>query len=178
MSSNETFTILSVGASLVEVDGSGPTTDRPSGLDVPDGVPVTAPVHLLTEFVRRFRVDAAPSVQATVTITDSPFGVFVGVRRCVPLARKAPWWRFLAVTRWPRMRGAIKRVSPSLLALWYVLTDEAPPAAPSTTNGARAHDALAPTAKLCAWQDVGGDDITNQVTAHGGDLVVVTFVTP
>jgi hypothetical protein len=175
--SNQTFTIVSVGAPLVEVDGTGPTTDRPSGLDVPDGVPITAPVHLLTEFVRRFRVDAPPSVQADVTIPDSPYGVFVGVRRCLPLARKAPWWRFLAATRWPRLRAALKDRAPSLLALWYLFTDEDPPSAPSATNGARAHEPFTPAAQMCAWRDVG-DDITNQVTAHGGDLVVVTFVVP
>jgi hypothetical protein len=175
--SNRTFTILSVGARLVEVDGDGPTTDRPDGITVPEGVPTIAPLHLLTQPVLRWRVDAAPSVQAKVSITDSPYGVFVGVRRCVPLAPAAPWLRFLAVTRWPRLRAALKRRAPSLLALWYLLTDEDPPAAPSATNGERAREAFTPPAKLCEWRNVG-DDETNEAVANGGDLVVVTFVTP
>jgi hypothetical protein len=174
---NRTFTIQSIGAPLVEVDGTGPTTDRPEGLDVADGMPLIAPVHLLSEPVRRWRVDAPPAVQAKVSITDSPFGVFVGVRRCVPLAARAPWWRFLSVARWPRLRAALKDRMPSVVALWYLLTDEDPPGAPSATNGARSREPFAATAKLCAWRDVG-DDLTNEVTAYGGDLVIVTFVSP
>jgi hypothetical protein len=167
----------SVGAPLVEVDGTGPTTDRPEGLDVPNDVLLTAPAHLLTEPIRRWRVDAPPSVQTRVSITDSPFGVFVGVRRCVPLVSKAPWWRFLAVYRWPRLRAVLKKRVPALVALWYLLTDEDPPAAPSATNGKRSHAPFVQPAATCAWRDVG-DDLTSEVTAHGGDLVVVTFLTP
>jgi hypothetical protein len=166
--SNRTFTILAIGAPLVEVDGTGPTTDRPSGLLVPDGVPTTAPVELLTRPVRRFRVDAAPSVSAHVTITDSPFGAFVGLRRCtrpklLGINRIVVTDRLravLAAERWPRLRTIVKLASPSALALWHLFTDEEVPAA-----------------SACTWQDVG-DDNTNQVTAQGGDLVVVTFVVP
>src|SRR5258706_12746031 len=127
MSNNETFTILSTGAPLVEVDGTGPTTDRPGGLDVPDGVSTTAPVHLLTDFIRRWRVNAPLSVQATVSVTDSPFGVFVGARRCVTAAATPPWWRHLAVGRWPWLRAALKKRAPSWLALWYLFTDDLQP---------------------------------------------------
>jgi hypothetical protein len=178
MSKSQTFTILSVGAPLVEVDGTGPTTDRPSGVIVPDGVRINARVQLRKEFVRRFRVDAPPSTRAVVSIAESPYGVYLRVRRFVPLATAAPWWRFLAVSRWPRVRDALKRRASSLLALWYLLTDEDPPAAPSATNGHREQQPFTPSAKMFAWRDVGSDDVTSQVTAYGGDLVIVTFVNP
>jgi hypothetical protein len=102
--------------------------------------------------------------------------VFVRVRRCVPLTEKAPWWRFLAVARWPRLRARLHDLAPGLVAVWYLLTDEDPPAAPSATNGARAHHPFTPPANLSAWRDVG-DDIRDEAVAHGGDLVVVNFVT-
>ena len=171
------FSILSTNAPLVEVSGDGPTKDLPNGLAIPDGALITSGVDLLDAPIRRWRVDAAPAVQTKITITDSPFGVFVGVRRCVPLAPRVPWWRFLSVTRWPRLRAALKDRASALVALWYLLTEEDPPAAPSATNGARAHAPFVAPAQMCAWQDIG-DHITNEVTAYGGDLVIVTFVTP
>jgi hypothetical protein len=157
MSNDETFTILSVGAALVEVDGDGPTTDRLGGVAVPDGVATTAPVHLLTEWVRRWRVDAPPTTQATISITDSPFGALVGLRRCVAPFRPLPWWRFLAIDRWPWLRDLLRKRASSLAAIWTLYTDSSP----------------AP----CNWQDVG-NNAGMQVVARGGDLVVVTFVTP
>lgn len=157
MSNDETFTILSTGAPLVEVDGDGPTTDRPGGVAVSDGVPATAPVHLLTEWVRRWRVDAPATTTASVAITDSPFGALVGVRRCVSPFRPLPWWRFLAIDRWPWLRDTLRMRAPSLAALWTLYTDQTPAS--------------------CIWQDVGDNNGT-QVTARGGDLVVVTFVSP
>jgi hypothetical protein len=152
---SQTFSILSVGAPLVEVIGDGPALIRPGGLVVPDGKLTTAPVRLLDDFIRRFRVVGPPTVRATVTVTDSPFGVFVGVRRCVPLV--SAWARLVAPERWPRLRTVVKRVSPSAVALWHLFADEEP----------------AP----CRWRDIG-DDNTNRVSVRGGDLVVVTFVVP
>jgi hypothetical protein len=108
---------------------------------------------LLTEFIRRWRVDAPSSVQATVSVTDSPFGVFVGARRCVPTAATPKWWR---VERWPWLRGVLKKGAPSWLALWYLFTDAEQP---------------------CNWQDIS-DRNTDQVIVRGGDVVVVTFVVP
>lgn len=157
MSNNETFTILSTGAPLVEVDGDGPTTDRAGGVEVQDGVPTTAPVHLLTEWVRRWRVDAPSTVQATVSITDSPFGAFVGLRRCVAPVQPLKWWRYLAIERWPWLRAVLKRRAPSVVALWHLYTDDTP--------------------TPCNWQDVGDNNGT-EVQARGGDVVVVTFVVP
>ena len=154
MSNDETFTIVSVGAPLVEIDGDGPTTDRTGGVGVPDGVPTTAPLHLLNEWVRRWRVDAPPTTQASVSITDSPFGAMVGVRRCV--APPLKWWHPLAVDQWPRLRDLLRRHAPSLVALWYLYTD---------------------TTLSCTWKDIGNNDAT-AVNVRGGDLVIVTFVVP
>jgi hypothetical protein len=177
MSTDSTFTILSVGAPLVEVDGDGPANDVAGGLHVPDGVPVKAAVDLVNAPVRRFRVDAAPAIHTTVAITDAPMslGALLRVRRCVPLVQPSPWWRFYAVARWPRLRAVLKRHAPNLLALWYLLTDDDPPAAPSATNGARAHKPFSPVKLACSWRDVGHEE-SSFVEAHGGDLVVVNFV--
>ena len=150
---SETFTISSEGARLVEVDGSGPYSDRPGGVSVADGVPTIAPVHLLTEYVRRWRVDAVPSVQARVKVTDSPFGVFVGVRRCVA-SRRAGWLNRLTV-RWPWVGVTNGRAS-TLRALWNLLTGEA---------------------QACTWRDVG-DNLGDEVIASGGDVVVAIFGVP
>jgi hypothetical protein len=174
---SDKFSILSTHAPLVEVAGDGPTTDVAGGLAISSGALTTGRVDLLNGPVRRWRVDAPPSVQTRVSVTDSPYGVFVRLRRCVPLARRAPWWRFLSVTRWPRLRARLQERAPNLLAVWYLLTDEDPPAAPSATNGARAHPPFTVDGQLCAWRDVG-DDITSEVTAFGGDLVIVTFISP
>jgi hypothetical protein len=169
------FSILSTNAPLVEVVGEGPTQDLPDGLAIPDGALIAGRVDLLNAPIRRWRVDAPPATQTKVTVSDSPFGVFVRLRRCVPLARKAPWWRFFAVARWPRIRDALKDRAPSLLAVWYLVTDQDPPSAPTATNGVRGHEPFVAGAQLCAWRDVG-DDLTNEVSANGGDLVIVTFV--
>jgi hypothetical protein len=178
MSDKTTFTILSTGAPLVEVDGDGPTTDRLGGLNVLAGVPVTVPIDLHNGRVRRWRVDAAPGVEATVAITGLPssLGCLVQVRRCVPFA-SPPWWHFFTVTRWPSLCAVLKRRAPSLLALWYLFTDEDPPAAPSATNGARAHQPFASISSLrfSTWQNVD-DDGADRADVHGGDLVVVTLV--
>lgn len=159
MSKDSSFTILSLGAPLVEVDGSGPTTDRPGGLAVADGVPTTDHVDLLAGFERTWRVDAPPAITAAVSVTDSPYGVFVTARRCSSPPRRH-WWRTFSVSRWPRLRAWLKRHAPTLLALWYLYCDEEEPV---------------PAA--CTWKDLGIGD-TNHVTVHGGDLVVVTFVAP
>jgi hypothetical protein len=156
MSNNSTFTILSNGASLVEVQGDGPYSDLPGGLAVPDGVPTIGPVDLLNGFIRKWRVDAPASVQATVAITDSPVGALVGLRRCIAPLRPLPWWWFLAIDRWPRLCAVLQRRAPTIAALWYLCTDWTGP---------------------CDWKDVG-DNNGMQVTAQGGDVVVVTFVSP
>jgi hypothetical protein len=178
MSNQSTFTILSIGAPLVEVDGDGPTTDRRGGLNVPDGVPVTVPIDLLNGRVCRWRVDAAPGVEATVAITELPsiLDCLVQVRRCVPFG-SPPWWHLFTVARWPSLRAVLKRRAPSLLALWYLFTDEDPVAAPSATNGARMHQPFASSSfrRFSTWRIVG-DDGTGHADVHGGDLVVVTFV--
>jgi hypothetical protein len=62
----------------------------------------------------------------------------------------------LAARRWPRLRALLKRRAPSLLALWYLCTDDVEP---------------------CIWRDVT-DAHSAQVRARGGDLIVVHFVSP
>lgn len=164
MSNDSTFTILSTNAALVEVSGDGPISDVPGGLAIPDGAATTAPVDLLNAPVRRWRVDAPPTVQTAVVVTDSPYGVFVGVRRCSPPPAKRSRQQSLAtqvlmginriVVADGRLRAFFKRRAPSLLALWYLFCDDVQP---------------------CTWGDVG-DGASNQAQARGGDLVVVTFV--
>src|SRR5207302_7896015 len=95
MSKDSSFTILSTKAPLVEVRGDGPIADVPGGLSIPDGAATTAHVDLLNAPVRRWRVDAPSSVKTAVVITDSPFGAFVGVRRCAAGVRPLKWWAFL-----------------------------------------------------------------------------------
>src|SRR5262245_42305722 len=119
------FSILSTGAPLVEVNGSGPFSIRAGGLRIADGALKTASVELLSRPVRQFRVDAPASVRTLVSVTESPYGVFVGVRRCVPVALTQAG-RVFAVARWPRLRAVMRRVSPSLVALWHLLSDESP----------------------------------------------------
>jgi hypothetical protein len=155
---SRTFTILSTNAPLVEVDGDGPTVDRPGGLTVVDGVATTAPVALLNGFIRRFRVDAPSTTKTIVVVTESPFGAFVGLRRCVPTPTKKRAGIF-SVDRWPRVRRAMMRVAPTVGAIWHLLTA----------------DVLA--SPSCTWKDIG-DDVHDTVIARGGDLVVVTFVVP
>ena len=159
MSNNSTFTIVSSGAPLVEVEGQGPAIDLPGGLGVPDGVPTMAPVDLLNAPTRVWRVNAPSSVPATVAITDTPWslGAVVQVRRCVsPLRVRAWWWRLFAVERWPRLRAALRDRAPSLVALWHLYADDTEP---------------------CDWQNVV-DGSAMKVSARGGDLVVVNFATP
>jgi hypothetical protein len=152
---SQTFTILSTRAPLVEVDGDGPTIDRVGGLRIADGASTTAPVDLLNGFIRRFRVDAPPTTQTVVAVTESPFGAFVGVRRCVPVPPKKR--SLFSVNRWPMVRDAIMRIAPSIGALWHLFTDDG--------------------AVPCRWEAVGNDD-HDHVLARGGDLVVVAFVVP
>lgn len=152
MNNSETFTILSVGAPLVEVKGQGPYADLLGGVSVPDGVSTTAPVSLLNDPVRVWRVDAPANVQATVAITDTPFnlGALVQVRRCVPV-RVRWWW----IARWPRLAALCQRWAFWLFALWNLYTDW----------------------PACDWQNIG-DGNSLSVNAQGGDLIVVTFVSP
>jgi hypothetical protein len=155
MNRNLTFTILSTRAPLVEVDGGdGPYYMLPGGARVADAARTTAPLDLADAPVRTFRVEAPKSVRTAVIVTDSPFGAFAHVRRCVEPAQPKKWWRGLAANRWPRVRRVLKRRAPSMLAFWYLVTDNV---------------------QGCRWQDIG-DSNTNQVLARGGDVVVVSFV--
>jgi hypothetical protein len=148
------FTIGSTHARLVEVSGSGPYADRPGGLVVSPGAPVTAPVSLLNDFIRSFRVDAPVTMQTTVRVSQSPFGAFAGVRRCV---RRASLWR--------RALGYFV----GRLLSWKEL------------RAGQANDGRTPLLRdalyACAWKDVVPND-GDEVTARGGDVVVVTFVVP
>jgi hypothetical protein len=127
MSNSSSFTISSVGASLAEVIGDGPYSFLSGGVYVPNGTPTTAPVDLLNGWERRWRVIAPVTKQATVSITESPYGAFLQLRRCVPL---------------PLLHGSLR----------HLLSVRLP----------------------CAWEDVGANN-NNQLTAHGGDVVVVVF---
>jgi hypothetical protein len=149
MRKTETFTILSSGASLIEVKGQGPYANLLGGISVADGVPLTAPVSLL----RVWRVDAPPSIQATITITNTPFGLgaLTQVRRCVPLTMRIRW-----IAAWPRLAAFLRCWVSWLYALWNLYTDIVP---------------------KCEWTNIGDSDGTT-VNAQGGDLVVVTFVSP
>ncbi len=51
--------------------------------------------------------------------------------------------------------GFLQRHARTVLALWFLLTDDG--------------------GEACRWQDIG-DATTNQVLARGGDVVVVSFV--
>jgi hypothetical protein len=154
MNRNLTFTILSTRAPLVEVDGDGPYYMLPGGVRVADGARTRAPLDFATAPVRFFRVEAPRTLPTAVIVTDSPYGAFAHVRRCVEPELPTKWWRVFAADRWPRLRGALQRRSPSIVALWYLLTD---------------------TVQGCRWRDIG-DNNTNQVMARGGDVIVVTFV--
>jgi hypothetical protein len=155
MSNALKFTILSTRAPLVEVDGGdGPYYMLPGGVRVADGARTTAPLDLANAPARFFRVEAPKTTRTAVIVTDSPYGAFAHVRRCVEPEQRKRWWSPVAVSRWPRTRRVLKRRAPSLLALWYLFTDNV---------------------QGCRWQDVG-DANTNQVLARGGDVVVVSFV--
>jgi hypothetical protein len=156
MRHSETLTILSTNAPLVEVSGDGPTSDIRGGLTIPDGAAITAPVDLLNAPIRRWRVDAPPSVKTAVVVTDSPYGAFVGVHRSATPIEPRRWTSHLAASGWPWLHGVLKQHAPSVLALWNALTDDVQP---------------------CTWHDVG-DGASNQAQARGGDLVVVHFVSP
>jgi hypothetical protein len=156
MRTSSTFTILSTNAQLLEVSGDGPIADVPGGLTIPDGAATTAPVDLLNAPIRRWRVDAPRNAKTSINVSDSPFGAFVQIRRCEPAAPPATWWSCLTVERWPRLSAFLKRRAPSILQLWYLFEADVRP---------------------CTWQDVG-DGNTSQAEGRGGDLVVVTFVSP
>ncbi len=97
MSPNDTFTITSIGAPLVEVRGDGPHQDCPHGLTVSDGVPTIAPVAAHYATVRRWRVVGPRSVRATVSVTSTPLLAYVGVRRRIP-------------GKWPRLTEILRRL--------------------------------------------------------------------
>src|ERR1700690_1069787 len=98
MSPNDTFTIISSVAHLVEVKGTGQHHDRPRGLSVANGVPTIAPACPNADPVRWWRVAAVPSVRTRVTVTSSPLLAFIGVRRRVH------------TDRWPRLREILRRL--------------------------------------------------------------------
>jgi hypothetical protein len=155
MNRNQTFTILSTRAPLVEVDGDGPYYLLPGGVAVADGARTTARLDLAAKPLRKFRVETAQTMRTAVIITDSPYGAFAHVRRCVEPEQPRTWWRPLAAGRWPRLATFLQRHARSVLALWFLLTDDG--------------------GEACRWHDIG-DAITNQVLARGGDVVVVSFV--
>lgn len=180
----ETFTIVSTGASLVEVDGDGPATDLPGGLAVADGVPTIAPVDLLTGFERFFRVDAGPSVTAKVNVSESPFGALLTVRRCETSAKS------LVPTN-----GVIHRhvdafdpaafvpvaIREAARILWHLPVKDAVnvivQATPFMVAAFNAlSDGLAGAAP-CPWSDVAEKSV-GAVDVRGGDIVVVSFVVP
>jgi hypothetical protein len=98
MSPNDTFTIVSTGAHLVEVEGTGQHYDRPRGLSVANGVPTIAPACPCADPVRWWRVAAPPSVRTRVTVTSLPLLTFIGVRRPV------------RADRWPRLSEILRRL--------------------------------------------------------------------
>ena len=155
MNPNASFTILSTRAPLVEVDnGDGPYYMLPGGVQAADGARTTAPLDLESTPTRHFRVEAPKAIRTAVLVTDAPYGAFLHVRRCVEPIQPKKWKRVLAADRWPRVRRVLKRRSPSMLALWYLFTDNV---------------------QGCRWEVIG-DSNTNQVLARGGDVVVVSFV--
>jgi hypothetical protein len=155
MNTDSKFTILSTRAPLVEVDGDGPYYMLPGGIAVADGARTTATVDLAARPVRKFRVETAQTIRTAVIVTDSPYGAFAQLRRCVEPEQPRRWWHSLVADRWPRLSGFLRRHARSVLALWFVLIDDG--------------------GEACRWQDID-DAPTNQVLARGGDVVVVTFV--
>jgi hypothetical protein len=138
------FTISTSDAPLVEVSGHGSYADREGGLSVPAGIETTAPVKLLTDFIRAWRVDAPSTIETTVRVVRSPFGALVGVRRCMNSGAHSRWSvRCISFRLWP---------GKCLLRL-----------IPLTTP--------------CEFEDIG-DGESDEVTARGGDVVVVEFVVP
>jgi hypothetical protein len=150
----KSFSILSTRAPLVEVDGDGPYYALPGGVRVADGARTTERVDVLSAPVRCFRVEAPESVTTAIIVSDSPYGAFVQLRRCVEPDKEKKWWHSLAAERWPRFAGLLQRHARWLLAFWFLLTDDA---------------------EVCHWRDLG-DACTNQVLARGGDVVIVSFI--
>jgi hypothetical protein len=138
------FTIASSDAPLVEVSGREPYADRAAGLSVPAGAETTAPVKLLTDFIRAWRVDAPSTTETMVRVVRSPFGALVGARRCVNGRARSRW----------SLRWLVVRLLPGKCLL-----------------------RLLPLATPCEWEDIGDGD-SDEVTARGGDVVVVKFVVP
>lgn len=155
MEINSKFTILSTRAPLVEVDGDGPYYMLPGGVAVPDAARTTAALDLAARPIRKFRVETAQTIRTAVIVTDSPFGAFAHVRRCVDPEQPTKWWHTFAAPRRPRVTGFLQRHARSVLALWFLLTDDG--------------------GEACRWRDIG-DATTNQVLARGGDVVIVSFV--
>jgi hypothetical protein len=154
MSNDSKFTILSTRAPLIEVDGAGPYYMLPGGVAVADGARTTASLDLRTKSVRKFRVEAPQTMRTAVIVAESPYGAFARVRRCIEPERLNKWWRPLAANRWPRFAGFLQRHARTMLALWFLLTDES---------------------EACRWLNID-EAGTDQVLARGGDVVIVSFV--
>lgn len=153
MSQSSTFTILSNGAPLVEVTGDGPFTDPAGGLAVPNGVPTIGTVDLLNQPLRKWRVNAEPTTTATVSVPNTPddLGAFLQVYRCVADIF------FLPSRLRSLVLGLLKRREPVGA---FVVAAAATSEYPST----------------CKWQLV--NTAPDAITARGGDVVAVAFVTP
>jgi len=153
MNTDPKFTILSTRAPLIEVDGDGPYYMLPGGATVADGARTTVRLDLAVKSVRKFRVDAPTTVSTAVLVGDSPFGAFAHVRRCVEPKRHNPWRSALAAPTWPRVTRFLQRHGRTVLAIWFLLTDDV---------------------EACRWQTIENAG-TDQVLARGGDVIVVSF---
>ena len=52
--------------------------------------------------------DNGPPFASTRSLTDSPFGAFAHVRRCVDPEQPKKWWDAFAAQRWPRLSGFLQ----------------------------------------------------------------------
>ncbi|HEY2743980.1 MAG TPA: hypothetical protein VGL86_05140 [Polyangia bacterium] len=154
MNTDSKFTILSTRAPLIEVDGDGPYYMLPAGVAIADGARTTVRLDLAATSIRKFRVDAPPTVSTAVMVGDSPFGAFAHIRRCVQPKRPNKWRRLLAAPSWPRVTRFLQRHGRTALALWFLFTDDV---------------------EACRWQNLENAG-TDQVLARGGDIVVVSFI--
>jgi hypothetical protein len=154
MNTGSKFTILSTRAPLIEVDGDGPYYMLPGGVTVPDAARTTVRLDLDARPVRKFRVDAPPTLSTAVLVGDSQFGASAHVRRCVEPKRPNKWRHALAAPSWPRVTRFLQRHGRTVLALWFLLTDDV---------------------EACRWENIENAG-TDQVLARGGDVVVIAFV--
>jgi hypothetical protein len=150
-----TFSILSTQAPLIEIIDDESLTDRAGGLVVPDGTVSTAPSELLTRPVRYWRVDAPSEIRTSVVVTDSPYGAFVAVRRPVETAEAEHDESRSDDARWSELHAVMRHYAPTVATLWQQLTGRTEPSA--------------------SWRDVSGT-CSNHAQAHGGDIIVVSFV--